>query len=186
MVLHDTMRIIILGRVMGKPHVITGARTRRQGTPHTMVLLATERMAIAILSLTMVIRLSAEKGKSAHLGLKTIIGHSAPSLHPKATLPLASSFLTPKVIALRIGAPTIDRVTNHTITTTVRHKITEGAHKDITLTFALRNTTKDVRMAMATIVHSQIGNLPMIIAIIVHTAMQSVTEARDIRASTKG
>src|SRR5690348_7962035 len=126
---------------MGKPHVITGARTRRQGTPHTMVLLAAERMAIAILSLTMVTRLSAEKGKSAHLGLKTISRYSAPSLHLKATLPLASSLLTPKVITLRIDASTIGRMMNHTITTTVRHKTTEGVHKGITLTSVLKNTS---------------------------------------------
>src|SRR5436853_7816830 len=118
MALHDTMRITIPGRAMDKPHVITGARTRRQGTPRTMVLLATEPMAIASLSLTTVIRLS------------------APSLHLKATLPLASGLLTPEVITRRIDASTTSRVMNRTVPKTVRHETPKGNHTGVAPPYA--------------------------------------------------
>lgn len=153
---------------MDKPHIITGVRTRRQGTPHTMVLLATELMAIASLSLTTVIRLS------------------APSLHPKAPLPLASGLLTPKVITLRIDASTTSRVMNRTVTTTVRHKTTRGNHKGVAPTSALRNTARDVPMITAIIARNQIGNILMAMATIVHNAIRSATKAKDTRALTKG
>ena len=167
MVPHDNIRITIPGRAMDKPHVITGARTRRQGTPHTMVLLATEPMAIASLSLTTVIRLS------------------TPSLHLKATRPLASGLLTPEVITLRIDASTISRVMNRTVTTTVRHKTTKGNHKGVAPTSALRNTARDVPVITATIARNQIENILMAMVIIVHNPIRSVTEA-EARASTKG
>jgi len=136
MALHDVIRIIVPGRAMGEPHIITGARTRRQETPRTVVLLATEPMAIASPSLTIIIK------------------HSAPSLHPKATLPLASGLLTPKVITLRIDALTTSKVRNRTVTTTVRHKTTKGNHKGVAPTSALRNTAGGVPMTMVVIVHN--------------------------------
>jgi hypothetical protein len=161
MALHETMRITVPVRAMDKPHLITGVRTKRQATPHTMVLLATERMAIASLSLT-TIKLSTEKGKTAHLGLK------------------------PKVIMLRIDAPTTSRVTNHTITTTVNHKTAKGNHKGVATTPALRKTAKDVPGITATIVRNQIENVPMTMVTIVHNAILSTTKVEDTQASTKG
>src|SRR5258708_10823805 len=121
---------------MDEPHIMTGARTRRQETPHTVVLLATEPMAIVSPSLT------------------TIIKHSAPSLHPKATLPLVSGLLTPKVIMLRIDALTTSKVRNRTVTTTVRHKTTKGNHKGVPPTSVLRNTAGDIPMTMVAVVHN--------------------------------
>src|SRR5258708_11168479 len=123
MALHDIMRITIPARVMGKPHIIRGVGTSRQGTPHTMVLLAIEPMAIASLSLTTIVRLS------------------APGLHPKAILPLVSGLLTPEVLTLRIDALTTSGVTNRMVTTTVKHKTAKDHHKDVALTSALRSTT---------------------------------------------
>src|SRR2546429_8913118 len=121
MALRDIIRITVPGQVMGEPHIITGARTRRPETPHTVVvLLAIEPMAIASPSLTIIIK------------------RSAPSLHPKATLPLASGLLTPKVITLRIDALTTSKVRNRTVTTTVRHKTIKGNHKGVAPTSVLR------------------------------------------------
>jgi hypothetical protein len=168
MALHDIMRITIPARVMGKPHIIRGVGTSRQGTPHTMVLLAIEPMAIASLSLTTIVRLS------------------APGLHPKAILPLVSGLLTPEVLTLRIDALTTSGVMNRTVTTTVRHKTTKDHHKDVALTSALRNITKDVPMVTATIARNQIGNILVAIVIIAHNAIRSATEVEDIPASTKG
>src|SRR5271157_3115022 len=75
---------------MGKPHRITGARTKRQGTLHIMVLLAIEPMAI--------------------------IGLSASRLHSRLPLPLVNGLLNPKVITLRIDASAISiRRVNHTV-----------------------------------------------------------------------
>jgi hypothetical protein len=114
---------------MGKPHIITGARTRRQGTPHIMAQLAIEPMAIVRLS--------------------------APSLHLRAILPRV------------IGLSTTSRVTNRTVTTTVRHKLAKGNHKDVAPTLALRNTPKDAPMTTAITVRNRIGNHPMAMVITV-------------------
>jgi hypothetical protein len=90
MVPHAITRIIILGRAVGKPHRITGARIKRQGTLHIMVQLAIEPMAI--------------------------IDRSASRLHTKPPLPLINGLLNPKVITQRIDASAISiRRMNHTV-----------------------------------------------------------------------
>jgi len=167
---HDIMRIIIPARIMGKPHIIRVVGTSRQGTPHTMVLLAIELMATASFSLTTIVRLS------------------APGLHPKAILilPLVSGLLTPEVLTLRIDALTTSGVANRMVTIIVRHKTTKDHPKDVALTSVLRNITKDVPMVMATIAHNPIENILVAMVTIAHNAIRSATKGEDIPASTKG
>jgi len=148
---------------MGKPQIITGVTNRRQETPHTMVLRAIEPMAIASLSLTTIIRLS------------------APSLHLKATLPLVSGLLIPKVIILRIDALTTSRVTNSTLTIIVRHQTTRGNHKGVAPTPAVRNPARGVLMIMVAMVRNQIGDMPMGMVTIVRNVVLSAIK-EDTRA----
>jgi hypothetical protein len=133
MALHDIIRITVLGRAMGEPHIITGARTRRQEAPHTVVLLAAEPMAIASSNLTIIIK------------------HGALSLHLKAILPLAGGLLTPKVIILRIDALTTSKVKSRTAITTARRQTIKGHHKGVAPISALRNTVGGVLMTIAAI-----------------------------------
>jgi hypothetical protein len=161
MVLHGTIPIIIPRAVMGKPHVIMGGITRREGIPHIMVLLAVERMAIA--SLTTGIRLNAS------------------SLHLKATLLLVGSLLTLEVMTLRSA-----RVANRTGTTTVRDKTTKGNHRGMNSTSIPRNTTRNASMITATIASNQIGNMSMAIVTTIHNAVPNAIKAEGTRASMKG